>query len=259
MSVQVEFSCFKCGRHLQTAWPMTAGLLWPLSYRWSCWKCEFGCRYMLFLKRAALVYTVCLHGENWRPVVGAKTRDVRFNVREEGTAKREAARSKDSKVSPVELFLQLHASTLEALLLGLLPRLGPIDEGQSSALKAELTASTRHGALASEAKIGFAAPGARAGYTRQRLGSRSRQLGALLAEPSASQLLLKGVEGTLSVASVGGGPGETVVSLALLRSLLGSFDLNIAVLDLEPGWSDCVDALSVGCTCGSRSFVPDTG
>ena len=109
MSIQVDFSCFRCGRALQTAWPMTAGLLWPLSYRWTCRRCEFGCRYMLFLKRPSLVYTVCLHDEKWRPVAGAKALPVRFAVTENNES---GSRSDVSSSSRVELFLQHHAAGL---------------------------------------------------------------------------------------------------------------------------------------------------
>ena len=74
------------------------------------------------------------------------------------------------------------------------------------------------------------------------------RLGALLAEPSASQLFFENVGETLSVASLGGGPGETVVSLSIVRSLLGCRGLDIAVLDLEEGWRKSVEVLSLGCT-----------
>lgn len=204
-----------------------------------------------------LVYSVCPHGKDWRPLSGAASKDVHF-IESPAKPSWGPQESEVGQVDLVELFLQWHARTMPSLLAGLMPRLDPVDENQSLALRAELTASTNHGALASQALVGFAVPGARAGYTRERLGPRSRQLGAmLLAEPALQKLCsggqLPAKSTSLRVASLGGGPGETALAMLLVRAVLNgslnascppSMELEIAVLDIEPGWSSCVQGVS---------------
>lgn len=247
MSVEVDFECTGCGRMLRSACPLQAAVLWPKSYRWSCRGCGEGCRYILFLRLHRFCYSVCRCAPDWQVLPGSTPVDAAFRT------PLGPPREPIPCNVRLEWFLQQHAAAAAHVVPRMLASLQPVDEVAASVLRAELTASTRHGALADFQQVGFADAGARAGYIKERLSSRSCQLGALLAaEPLASLLFQRAAPAAggqrLRMASLGGGPGEGTLALALCRALLGAdaaarLHLEVALLDLEVGWAPCAEIL----------------
>lgn len=191
-----------------------------------------------------MCYSICSVGTLGQQLAGEPAFDVPFRL---VAPVSESARADATRGPSIDLYLQEHSVITAALVPALLSCLAPIDKARTAQLSAELTSSTTHGALASRAEVGFAHDGARSGYVKLNVASRSKQLGlALLLEPNIVELIKRTREVPFRVASFGGGPGESALALALCRSHLGlseSVTLNIAVLDIENGWRDCVGYL----------------
>jgi len=241
MSVSVDFVCTGCGKTLHSSWPLQGNGLWPKSYRWTCAGCPSARRYILFLKVKKMSFSICSFDMDWNLLPDAPAFDVTFRVREPErvTTCSSAAENDEPRL---EIFLQRHAVASAELVPALLLNLSPIDDVRESLLSAELTASTRHGDLAEKAYVGFADAGARSGYVCKRFATRCRQIGAAVLSDPSTISLMRGRQAALRAVSLGGGPGECAMALALCRSVLGmehAFNLEVALLDLELGWQDC--------------------
>lgn len=239
--MRVDFDCVSCGRLLHTSRKLQKDGTWPKSYKWSCHGCPDNYHYVLFLRLNLLRYSVCSHNADWSVIPNVLALSVPFHVDGPRFSGDDYSGQTDDAMG---LFLQRCALATVQLLPALLGSLQPIDIVAAAALNAELTASLRTGAIHDNATVGFADDGARSGYVSKSFTTRCRYIGAAALSSPAVVSLLSGDRSLLRVASIGGGPGECALALAVCRQtfdMQATIQLQLAIFDLEPGWRSCVE------------------